>query len=183
MHQIFIYFLILFSVFATSCNKPNPHPETLDPIYADFQKELDDTKKNLEAEQKNMEDLQKSLEKVQPQTGQIKYATKRLYESRDRLSKLSQLVKYWEIKLVSRQKEAKDQYLKAWNSKKPWPNPNEYEEYLQVKKSRNIPPMWDVKARIQNSELGTLNKKAKPMAHEPSGGHDSSSAAEPPEHH
>lgn len=133
MNYLFISFLI-FVLVNSSCNKPNPTPELMDPIYVDLQKTLDETKRQLENEKKQLEEFKTALEIVVPQTGQIKYAEKRYWETLKKIEKMNQYIKFLELNLNSKQKRDRIEYLNAFNKNKPWPPKNEYEEYLQHKK-------------------------------------------------
>ena len=100
--------LIIFAVmFLLGCNKPDPHPELKDPIYQDLQREFAEAQKAVDAEKSLLAEHEKNLKEVIPQTGQIKYAQKRVSESLARLEKLKQLVKYWEIRIKTRENESR----------------------------------------------------------------------------
>jgi hypothetical protein len=143
--------LIILSACFFGCNRPNPNPELLDPIYGELQKQLIEVRKGLDDEKKSLSDFEKELQNAKPQTGQIKYAQKRYSESAARVRKLEELVKYTEIRIDSRIKKAREDYLLAWKEKKSWPDPNEYKEYMEYKKAQAIPLQWNVKERINKS--------------------------------
>lgn len=143
-----ILFLIL-SICFLGCNKPNPHPETLDPIFADMQKRLAEYKKAVEEEKKVLIEHEKEVRSAKPQSGQIKYAEKRYYESKHRIEKLEQMANYYEVKIESRLKAVKKEYLKAWSQKKPWPDPQEYKDYLENEAAQTVRPTWNAGERIK----------------------------------
>ncbi len=145
-HKI-LFLLIIVS--AVGCNKPNPNPETLDPIYANIQSQVASVDAEITAEKAKLTENQTSFENVVPQTGQIKFAQKRIWESKNRIEKLNQLKKYWEVRKESRKIHARTEYMKAFASGKPWPDPNEYVMYKNQQKLENTSRSWNVKKRIQ----------------------------------
>jgi hypothetical protein len=164
-------FFVLFSLLV-GCNQPNPHPETLDPIYSDIEKEKKEVDGAYAAEKKNLEDLQQDLLDVKPQTGQIKYAQKRILDSKERLNVLYQRKIYLQLRLETRLAQVSKDYLRAFEKGHVWPDPKEYIEYKSQKSLERAPKIWSVSERISRS---TPPKK-------PTGGHgDSESHGE--EHH
>lgn len=172
-----IFLLLIITICISGCNKPNPHPETLDPIYADLQKRAADAKKAAEDEKKTIQEHEKEMKEAKPQTGQIKYAEKRFYESKLRHEKLLQLASYFEMRAESRIQYARTEYMKAWNKKEPWPNPSEYKEYLSTTEAQFKKKAWNANDRItkyleENPNL--VHKVKKPE----SGGHGESKSEE-----
>lgn len=153
MTKIFI-FLSIFAALLVGCEKPNPHPETMDPIIADIEAEIKATESALNSAKKELEGFKLDEKKVQPQTGQNKYAQKRVYETQAKIDKIDQLLQYWRLRLESRTKEARKAYLIAYKKKEPWPDPNEYKEYAIQKKLRQAPLNWDVKRRMEEAGIG-----------------------------
>lgn len=145
-NTLFIAFLASF--FALGCNKPEPNPETRDPLYTDYLAELDLAKKSLEAEEKTYSEHETAFKATVPQTGQIRYARKRLEESKAKIDRLKQQVTYFELKVANRLKETRKKYLIAFNSGKIWPDPKEIEEYRSVLKLRRDKIAADHNERI-----------------------------------
>jgi septal ring factor EnvC (AmiA/AmiB activator) len=161
-----ILFLLFLSIFVVACHQPDPHPEHMDPIYADLEKERKEAESQYSAEEKQLEELAAALKDVKPQTGQIKYAKKRLYESQRRLEKLRQRKVYLELRTQSRQKWAQKDYLRAFNKNEPWPDPKEHEIYKSQMDLENAPKVWSSRDRIEK-----LSAPKKPAANEEGGGH------------
>jgi hypothetical protein len=142
--------LILLSLNLLACNKPDPNPENMDPIFQDMKAQEDITKKNIEDFTKQLEEHAHNIEKVKPQTGQIKYAEKRYWEARDHLDKLQQQYVYWQIRKAERLKHARTEYLKAFKEGKNWPRQEEVDEYMSEKRLRQAKQQWDIKERLQD---------------------------------
>jgi hypothetical protein len=149
MLRYFISSLFLFSVLA--CSKPNPNPESLDPIYADLLEMGNSTHAAVEAAKKDLEEHEKEQKDAIPQTGQNKYAQKRVEEALARINKLEQMEGYYQLKAKSRLKEDRISYLKAYKEKKPWPPPEEWESYQAEKRLRDAPKNWDAKERLEQA--------------------------------
>lgn len=158
----FNFFLASISLFLflAGCNKPNPNPENIDPIFQSLQAEKKSAEQTLVAEKKTLEENIAAYEKVKPQTGQYKYAIKKVYDSKARVEKLEQLVKYLEIRSESRIKEAREKYLIAFNKNEAWPDPKEYENYKTMKRLESAPKNWDAKRRMEEAKSESMKKSS-----------------------
>lgn len=136
-------FFVLFLMFSLACEKKNPHPELLDPIYQDLVSELEIANKSIESEEKALLGLQEELKQAVPQTGQIKYATKKVTEAQKRIDVLRQQRMFFEIKLEQRRLEAAKKYEESLKpGGKPWPDPVEVENYRAVAKLQRDKIAW-----------------------------------------
>lgn len=132
--------------FSVSCNKRDPNPELSDAIYADLKNELDIAQKNLATEESQNAKARAELDKVVPQTGQVKYASKRFFESNNNLNLYKQQVKYFEIALELRKNEAKSRYLESLTKTgRPWPDDKEIEDYKIRLKLQKAKLLWGKK--------------------------------------
>jgi len=160
-----LYFLSFFTITVIlGCSKPNPNPELLDPIYLDIQSELGAKESALKTAEELLKQREEEEKSVVPQTGQIKFARKRLYDAEKSIERLKQEIKYLELRLQSRKREAKQTYITAYHDKKPWPNPSEWQTYQEKKKVMSDRGPWNVNARIE--ELNGPKKKVAPASHE-----------------
>lgn len=157
--RLFIIFISLFAL--SACEKPNPEPEKLDPVYDDMLKQAAAVGSDIANFKSQLEENKAILKKVEPQTGQIKYAQKHVYQMSDIIEKLEQKKRYWEIRAENRKKRDQTEYLKAYKEKKPWPPPEELIEYRASLKKENPNLHWSYEKRM--SELGLkIQKKEKP---------------------
>lgn len=143
---------IFLTIFILGCNKPDPNPELKDGIWLDMQAQLQITQKNIADFQKQAEEHKADLAKVKPQTGQIKYAEKRYWQTKNHIDLLLQQEAYWKIRMDERAKFAKKEYLRAFKDGKPWPDPNEISEYMAEKRLRQAKQQWNVKSRIEEAK-------------------------------
>lgn len=153
--------LVLMLGFLVGCSKPNPNPELLDPIYQDIDKERKSVESAIKSTEKELEGFEKDLKNVQPQTGQVKYATKRVYESRAKLQQLKQEQTYLKIKLESRRDQAFLSYMKAYNSGKEWPDTNDFKDYQASKQMQGSDRVWNPKKRLEKYQNDLRNPASK----------------------
>ena len=150
MNTLFRLLFILCVLTLSACDKPNPEPEKIDPIYTDIQARLASVTSQIKSAEKDLEDKKKDVAAAVPQTGQIKFAQKRVHEAENALAKLNQLKEYWELRVESRKKWAREYYLKAYEKKEVWPDPQEIEEYQAQKKLEEAPSAWNAKQRVKD---------------------------------
>lgn len=146
-------FLIILLIFSSGCNKPNAHPELLDPIFIEIQQKVEQTKKKVDEDRKNVDNAMEEVSKAKPQTGEKVRAVKKLTEMNERLVKSVQNQKYWQVKLESRRLDDRESYLKAWHAHENWPDHINTKEYFDKNKLEQQYPSWDVKKRM--AETGT----------------------------
>jgi predicted nuclease with TOPRIM domain len=113
MHRKSAFFFIFF-IFLVGCNRPNPHPESLDPIYADIQNQIASTQKEAELLEKELAPIMKDIKEAQPQTGELKLRYSELYETQSKLAKAKQRIDYLNMRLATRKQLVKSEYLKAF---------------------------------------------------------------------
>ncbi|MEN0057832.1 MAG: hypothetical protein AAGB31_03280 [Bdellovibrio sp.] len=144
----------MISFFLLACEKPDPNPELRDPIYADLNSTLGAVSQEIEGEKKNLSDNEKALQEVIPQTGQIKYAQKRVQESKEKITRLEQEKAYLELKIENRRKSTKKSYAKAFANQEAWPDPQEWASYQAEKRLRSAKRTWDIKNRMHEAQIG-----------------------------
>ncbi len=171
--NLLLPFLLGLSVLQISCNRKDPNPEVRDPLYLELQAKLKEAEQELAAAQAQYAEAEANLAKVTPQTGQIKYASKRLWSSAERIIKLQQIVRYFEIKIESQKWRAKEEYLISYYKKTPWPNEKPREDFRAMYKARQIERNWSAKARREELNLPVGRKPAAVTAPKPAegGGH------------
>lgn len=154
-----VLFLLIFTLIG--CNKPDPAAYKQDPILQDYQSQLAATTALFEAQVKQRDEILKELASSQPQTGNASIHRKRASEAEARLRNLEQQLKYWNIRLESRAKEAQLEYLEARKNNKPWPDQAAVDSYNAQKRLRLSKMVWDHKDRIEQTKKAE-EEKAKP---------------------
>ena len=160
-------FFIAFALFLASCNQRNPHPELSDEIYQDLVVELDIASKALDAEEKNLISLLKEKEKAIPQTGQIKFATKKVSDSKELIETLKQQKQFFEIKIEQRKFDVMNRYEESLkDGGRPWPDPEEIALYKSVVKFHRDKITHEKNKGIKKDvPRGTDEKPVKPESH------------------
>jgi hypothetical protein len=181
--RLFYAFLLLVPLLGACEKKADPNPELRDPIYADFKAELAIAEQGIVAEKKTLEGHEQELKDVIPQSGQIKFAQKRIYESRDKITKMEQRKLYFELKIKARLAEARAAYRKAFAKGEEWPDPKEHEEYKVASKLRRDGLIgWNVENRMEQAGIA-VKGKGKPAPAPPAGGERGGGEAPPPSGH
>lgn len=147
-----ILIALFFGFLVLGCDKPNPNPEGMDPIYEDLDKMAGSAHSELESAKKDLEGHQKEFADAIPQTGQNKYALKRIGDAQAQINRLEQLQLYYKLRVKSRLKDDQISYLKAFKEKKSWPPPEEWESYQAEKRLRQAPKDWSAKTRMQEAK-------------------------------
>ena len=65
------------------------------------------------------------------------------------------------MRAESRKKWDREKYLKAYKEKKPWPDPQEFEDYKIQRKLEVAPRNWDIKRRLEEAGVGIPLKTGK----------------------
>lgn len=139
---------ILFPAFVAllllvSCKSEDPNPELIDPIYNDLNAELKSATAALAENKKSLEDNQTKMALTKyPDLNYISLQKDRAGYLRVQ-AKLEQQAKYLEIRVEQRKEFARADYRRAFRADKPWPNPEEFEEYKARKRLRSAPRSWD----------------------------------------
>lgn len=160
--------LTLTFIFLLSCNKPNPNPELIDPIYFEINSEIFEVQNRIGSAEKELIEAEGELKKVVPQTGRQRYSQDKVFEIKNKIIRLEQLKKYYQIKLESQKIKSRKDYVKAFNEKSVFPNPSRLNEYKEKQKASRMPTNWDSKKRLQEYKDSIANA-GKPKA-EPGGG-------------
>lgn len=152
--------LVLFTL--VGCKEPVPNPELRDPIYADLKAQLAATTTDLEAQKKTLADLKASLPKLDVLSIELRQARRQIAHASKRVSELEQMKMYYEIRMEQRKAFDERDYMRAFEKDLPWPDPDEFARYKEVKSLRTASRNWD--DRVPKM---TRNLKAQPGASKP----------------
>lgn len=165
------FLLIIGFGLLSACTKADPNAYRSDPILLDYQSQLAATNAQLEAAMKKVESTKKDLKDSIPQSGQASTYQKMLFDEQAKVSRYTQQVQFWKIRIESRAKEAQLEYLAAFKDNKEWPDKGKVEAYFAEKRLRLAKMSWDQKDRI--AEYEKANKESANKANQGSqgGGH------------
>jgi hypothetical protein len=150
--MIRILFALALSLSMASCQKKDPHPELLDPIYSDMKAELANAETQVVEVEKKVLEMEKEMKNARPQSGDYRKYQKYFFQNQNSLVKYKQQVLYWKIRIAQRKSAVHAEYSKAFEEGKPWPDQKVYQEYLSRKKLRVAKLNWDTKQRLSDSQ-------------------------------
>lgn len=177
--RLTLFMVLFFSVvFHLGCNRKDPNPELIDPLYQELEKQKKSAEAELKAAQDALIEAEANLKKVTPQTGQIKYAQKRFNDAKNKVIKGQQIVTYYAVKIEARKWSARSEYTSAFYDKTPYPSTAPLESFKLNQQLSQNERDWSAKKRRE--ELGFPNKDTQKatQAKEPAGG----GSAPPPAH-
>ena len=148
----------------SSCTQREETPWKRDPVYLDLQAKEKEVAGEITAETKQLAELEGNINKAVPQTGQIKFAQKYYYDSKNRIEKLKQKLTYYKLRIKSREEESNNSYQIAFDAGKSWPDPDDYAQYKQNEANRAKARNWSVKSRI-SAETTPVIEVGKPKGH------------------
>ena len=149
----------LFALFAMAClagcTKEIPDPESLDPIYADLTKKSADAQKSLEEADAKIAELKTKLETAEVGSIGKKDVEKELAHNRQVKVSATQDALYYKIRGDRRKVVDQMVYKEAFAAKQPWPDPQEYSDYMINQRVRDINMNW-------NSRVPKLQDRLQP---------------------
>jgi hypothetical protein len=163
-----LHFLAILSILILSaCDKPNPQPELLDPIYATIEAELKEAQKAASEAAKEEATAKLELQKIEPQTGEHRTKWRAYFEARKKTQAAEQHAHYYELKLFERKKTARFDYLEAFKKKEPWPDPSEFAQYKKDKGRKMAPRSWAhvLKQRLPAQHIAPKPAQTSASAH------------------
>ena len=155
----------------SACKKSDPVPELKDPVFSILGNEIKAAEADIAAAKIAVTDAEVEISKVVPQTGQIKYAKKRYWEARNRLTMAEQKLLAATTKAEMRKWKVRQESLEAFHKGKEWSGSSANDSYVLQKnldqKSRN----WSVIDRRSAVGLKSGRDIAAETATPASGGH------------
>jgi hypothetical protein len=137
------------------CSRPNPTPELIDPIYADLLQRSAVAKAGAETKKAEIKKLKEELAELPARDPTKRKLQENLSKNEMLLVVADQEGLYYEIRAEQRKAYARDEYLKAFEAGKPWPEPKDFEIYKIQRKLRDSPREWTGKA----DRTGRYNRK------------------------
>jgi hypothetical protein len=151
-------FFLVFCLFLSACNRPDAYPERKDPIYHDLENQVRASQKEVSSLLGERDSAKADIQNAKPQTGEIKLKWNTYFEVEKQHAKAAQMLKYNELRLETRKREARKSYLEAFGAGKDWPDPEEYAAYERQKKLRDAPKDWN--ARLKEELTKRKEKKS-----------------------
>lgn len=160
------------------CKKSDPEPEKKDFVYLSLGNEIKTAEAEVAAASIAVGEAEGEIKKVVPQTGQIKYAEKRYWEARNRLTRAEQALKAAQLKAEMRMWSVRVESLAAFHQGKELNGNNANDSYILQKALDQKSKNWSVKERRAALGLpsGRNIEAAGTAAGAAGGGHGAASA-------
>ena len=140
----------------SGCSRPNPNPELVDPIYADLLQRSAVAKAGAETKKAEIKKLKEEIAELPARDPTKRKLQEDLSKNEMLLVVADQEGLYYEIRANQRKAYARDEYTKAFDAGKPWPDPKDFETYKIQRKLRDSPREWTGKV----AKTGRYNKKS-----------------------
>ncbi len=131
--------IVLFA----GCEKPDPNPEFRDPIYGDLQKESDSAVKDVESAKTEADKLTDDISKLEPRDPSRSVMVNQRVAKNKAEAGSRQRANYFKIRAEQRRDTDRRDYLRAFDAKKLWPDPNEFKNYEVMRKLQTTSRSWD----------------------------------------
>ncbi len=158
--KIALGILLFCCMHLVACKKEDPTPELRDPIYSDLQKRAADSKKAFEEASAQLAELRISLEKQEPNSIELKDVQKDIQKHEAMVLRSDQEARYYRIRSDRRKFEDRIEYKRAVSKNQPWPNQNEYSDYLVNIRLREINLNWGARVPRSQDRKPAAAKKA-----------------------
>jgi hypothetical protein len=153
---------LALSLVLMGCEKEDPNPELIDPVWKDLSARHAAYQKNYEESKAKILVIQESLATAEARTIEIKNFQTELSKEKLKLMNAEQLARYYRIRAERRKLTARIAYKKAFAEKKPWPDPREYSDYLVNTRLQEANRNWGTRVpKLQDRLPGSVPEKPK----------------------
>lgn len=156
--HIWIVTFMVGCIVISGCRREDPNPELSDKIYLDIKNEVQAGERGVEELQKKVAGAEQNLQASLPRSLDRRTAQDELVKFRAALAKTTEQLEYFRVRLSRRYAETRYNYKVAFRSGRPWPPPNEFENYMINKKLANAPKAWS--AHLVSESEARENKAA-----------------------
>lgn len=137
--------LAVFILVNIGCSRPNPTPELTDPIFSDLTQRFAVAKAAADSKKGEIKKLRAELEALPARDVARKKTQEDITKQEHLMMAAEQEALYFEIRANQRKAYARDEYIKAFEKGKPWPDPKDFETYKLQRKLRDSPRDWSSK--------------------------------------
>jgi hypothetical protein len=148
-NMVWILTYASFCLMVSGCRHQDKNPQLKDPIYNQIVKDSDAIISQIAAAKVEVEKSKANYDSAPIRTGQQQDAADDYFESKNRLEKLIEHLRYLSLAGEHRIKEDHEEYAKAFEKAEPWPNPQAYSDFLIDQKLQNAPKEWSAEERIK----------------------------------
>lgn len=167
MNLTIVFFIIL--TLLVGCKKPAPDPHLGDYIYQSLKQELSASETKYSDIKKQYDDFVAKTKDPSLSVSDLKMARAKADFALREIRKVEQKIKYWKLKLLSREELVRSSYLAAFNRGEEWNNDDEIQKF---KKAQS----WGKKRQPAKANEPKKESASQP----PSEGHESPPEEEAP---
>jgi hypothetical protein len=143
LKPIYVVFCAVFLLVLAGCKQPIENPETIDPIYADLEKQAKEAAGVLASEEKSVTETREKLKALPPRDILRGQMTRELYSHEKNVVQMRQRKLYLEIRTEQRKDYDQKAYKTAFDADKVWPEPSEAAEYKKIRRLQTASRSWD----------------------------------------
>lgn len=161
--------IVLFAIILliqAGCKQAIENPELADPIYSDLLSQMNAAKNTAASEEKSIKDLKEQISNLKPRDPNRGALMREMAAHENALVQAHQQQTYFEIRSGQRKEYDQNAYQDAFDHDKPWPNPEEIDEYKKTKKLLTASRNWEDRVpkttRYNKAQSGNEEKKEKP---------------------
>jgi hypothetical protein len=125
-------FLFMSLTVLFGCKRPLPEPQANDYIYLNFKQQLGDAEARLLEKEGQLKEFQEKINEADIQSSERKLIQAKADFALREVRKMQQNVKYWKLKLLSREEVVRRSYLRAFNSGLEWDNSAEVARFKKA---------------------------------------------------
>jgi hypothetical protein len=125
----FILFILISLSFG--CRQPIPDPQSSDYIYQDLKTQLGVSETKLAERKTQLDEHMANMKTVEGESEKKRLRFKADIAVQD-IRKLEEKVKYWKLKILSREEYVRNEYLREFNKGNDWNNSEEVERYKKA---------------------------------------------------
>lgn len=158
MHLLTIFLILL--TLQVGCKKPTPDPHLGDYIYQNLKQELSASETKFADIKKQHDDFAMKTKDPSLSISDIKMARAKADFALREMRKVEQKIKYWKLKLLSREELVRSSYLSAFNKGEEWNNEDEVQRYKKAQNwGKNRQP-----AKEKESKKESAHESGEPTA-------------------
>ncbi len=137
-------------------------PHLADPIYFYYKGHLEDSRQAIDKTKVEIESTNAHIENTSTLPGERREYLETLFEQKKKLEKLQEQKLFYFQKLTEQIKKDASEYKKAYESKKPWPNPDDFKAFnLEIGLKDGAGKEWSAEKRVKD-----LSQNKKETDHE-----------------
>jgi hypothetical protein len=156
-----IFIAITISIILFGCNQPDPNPEATDPVVAAIKREIESVNKQLVRAQVAVRRNTKALGKMHPHEPEYAPMKLEIENKKNDVRKLTQDVRFFEVKLEKRVQEVRKKALEAFKRGAKLDHASDLESFFRSVENKNMPKDWSERVPVMYDPTVELKDEMK----------------------